>query len=58
MAQKRDLHPITVYLPPAVLEYYQDKAAGVFESTSTLVRRIVLSDYERELSGRSPKKHS
>ena len=45
MAQHRDLHPLTVYLPKEVIEFYNSRATEHFEPVSAALRRVILSDY-------------
>lgn len=45
MAQKRDLQPITVYLPPEVIGHYEKQAAQFHEAVSATLRRVIMQDH-------------
>lgn len=42
MAQRRDLIPITVYLPPELIDRLRRQAAATHESMSNIVRRELM----------------
>lgn len=46
MAQRRDLVPVTVYLPPAAKEEADRRAADQSIATAALLRQIVLGKAE------------
>lgn len=48
MPQKRDLQPVTVYLPPAVIAFYEKQAAQTVGPVSAELRRIILADYSQK----------
>lgn len=51
MSHRRDLHPVTVYLPTHVKEYFEQQAQERYEPISATLRRVLLEHWSAQPSG-------